>query len=90
MPHNPKYEGPERRDTSPAGRARRAQFEASLQVLVALELSAGTVEYYRRLARKKRTLPHLLIRALAENIASLEMVVFGKVGLDPTRPTSAS
>ena len=87
MPHSPRYEGPERRDKSPVGAARRSQFEASIQVLVALELSPGTIEYYRRLARKKRTLPHLLIRAVAENIASLEMVVLGKIGLDPTRPT---
>lgn len=87
MPHNARYEGPERRDRSPAGIARRSQFEASLQLLVALELSPDTIEYYRRLARKKRTLPHQLVRALAENIASLEMVVLGKIGRDPTRPT---
>jgi hypothetical protein len=87
VPHNARYEGPERRDRTPAGIARRTQFEASLQLLAALGLSPDTIEYYRRLARKKRTLPHQLVRAIAENIASLEMVVLGKVGRDPTRPT---
>jgi hypothetical protein len=85
--HGARYAGPERRDRSPVGITRRARFEASLKLLADLGLSPDTIEYYRRLARKKKTLPHELVRAIAENIASLEMIVLGKIGLDPTRPT---
>ena len=80
-----RYEGPERRDRTPVGVARRARFETSLQLLAELGLSRDAIEYYRRLARKKKTLPHELVRAIAENIASLEMVVLGKIRPDPKR-----
>jgi hypothetical protein len=87
VPQNNRYSGPERRDRSPGGQARRAQFEASLGLLVSLGLSANAIEYYLRLARKKRTLPHELVRAIAEKVAEPDSVVLGRMGLDPSRPT---
>jgi len=73
--------GPERRDTSPEGIARRARFEASLKLLAELGLSPDVLEYYRLLARKKRTLPHVLVRGMAEKVAAPESVVLGRIGL---------
>jgi hypothetical protein len=78
---------PDRRDRSPEGVVRRARFEASLNLLADLGLSPDALEYYCQLARKKRTLPHHLVRAMAEKVAAPEAVVLGKMGLDPTRPT---
>jgi hypothetical protein len=78
---------PERRDTSQEGKAKRARFEASVKLLVDLGLSPHALEYYRQLARKKRTLPHELVRAMAEKVAAPEAVILGRMGLDSTRPT---
>ena len=86
MSHFAKDSSSDRRDRSPEGIARRARFEASLELLVDLGLAPDAVEYYRRLARQKRTLPHNLVRAIAEKVAAPEGVVLGKMGLDPTRP----
>jgi hypothetical protein len=87
MSRDTRHSGSERRDKSPEGVARRARFEASLKLLADLGLSPDVVEYYRQLARKKRTLPHQLVRAIAEKVAAPESVVLGRMGLDPTRPT---
>jgi hypothetical protein len=84
--HYARDSGSDRRDRSPEGIARRARFEASLELLVDLGLSPDAVEYYRRLARQKRTLPHQLVCAIAEKVAAPEGVVLGRMGLDPTRP----
>jgi hypothetical protein len=72
----------ERRDRSPAGIARRARFELSLKQLADLGLSPRAVEYYRRLARKRRCLPHEVVCAMAEEMASPELIVFGLMGLN--------
>jgi len=85
--HDTGQSGSERRDKSPEGMARRARFEASLKLLADLGLSPDALEYYRQLARKKRTLPHKLVRTMAEKMAAPESVVLGRIGLDPTRPT---
>lgn len=86
MSHNTRYSSPERRDMSPEGIARRARFQASLQLLAELGLSPNALEYYRRLARKNRVLPHELVCATAEKVATIETVVIGRMVLDPTRP----
>ena len=86
MPRDTRFSGPERRDKSPAGVARRARFDASLKLLAGLGLSTDALEYYRRLARKKRTLPHLLVRDMAEDVAAPERIIVGRMGLDPSRP----
>jgi len=86
MSHNARLSGSERRDRSPEGIAKRARFEGSLKLLADLGLSPDALEYYRQLARRKRTLPHELVRAIAEKVAAPEGVVLGKMGLDPTRP----
>jgi hypothetical protein len=78
--------GAERRDRSPAGIARRAKFEASLRLLADLGLSPDALEYYRHLARKKRTLPHVLVRQMAEKVAAPEGVVLGEDGSEPQPP----
>ncbi|GEM_PF-1587074 len=59
----------ERRDTSPAGLARRARFEASLALLRSLGLSPRAVEHYRQRARETHRLPHELVRDVAEAAA---------------------
>jgi hypothetical protein len=84
--HNTGHPGPERRDRSPEGISQRARFQASLKLLADLGLSPDALEYYRRLARKKRTLPHKLVCAIVEGVAAPESVVFGRMGLDPNRP----
>jgi hypothetical protein len=80
------YSGSERRDRGLEGLARRARFEASLTLLDDLGLSPDALEYYRRLARKKRTLPHVLVREIAEKVAAPESVVLGRMGLSPSHP----
>ena len=87
MSHDTRHSGSERRDKSPEGIARRARFGASLKLLADLGLSPDALEYYRQLARKKRTLPHELVRVIAEKVAAPEGVILGRMGLDPTRPT---
>ncbi len=59
----------ERRDLSPQGRVRRKRFDESLDMLRALGLSPTDVEYYRRLARMKRRLPHELVCHVATQVA---------------------
>jgi len=83
---NTSQSGSERRDRSPEGLARRARFEASLRLLADLGLSPDALEYYRLLARKKRTFPHVLIREMAEKVAAPESVVLGKD--EPERSTT--
>jgi hypothetical protein len=61
--------GVERRDLSPAGRARRAAFDRSLQVLRELGFEDSTVEFYRQAARTTGLLPHEVVRDLAEGAA---------------------
>jgi hypothetical protein len=85
--HNTRLSGSERRDRSPEGITRRARFEASLKLLADLGLSPDALEYYRQLARKKRTLPHELVCTMAEKVAAPETVILGRMGVDPTRPT---
>jgi hypothetical protein len=77
------HSGSERRDRSPEGLAKRARFEASLKLLADLGLSSEAIEYYRLLARKKRTLPHEQVRAIAEKVAAPNSVVLGWMGLGP-------
>jgi hypothetical protein len=72
----------ERRDRSHAGIARRAKFDASLKMLADLGLSREAVEYYRRLARKQRCLPHELVCAMAERVAVPEKALLGLLGLN--------
>ena len=87
MSRDTRHSGSERRDRSSEGIARRARFEASLKLLADLGLSPDALEYYRVLARKKRILPHELVRELAEEVAAPETVILGRMGVDPTRPT---
>ena len=86
MSHDAGHSGLDRRDRCPEGIARRGRFETSLQLLAVLGLSPEALEYYRRLARKKRTLPHELVRAMAEKVAAPESVVLGRMGLSPSHP----
>ena len=86
MSHDTGQSSSERRDKSPEGMARRAQFEASLKLLADLGLSPDALEYYRLVARKKRTFPHVLIREMAEKVAAPESVVLGKD--EPERSTT--
>ena len=86
MSRDTRSSGSDRRDRSPEGIARRARFEASLELLADLGLSPDALEYYRRLARQKRSLPHNLVRAMAEKVAAPEVVVLGRMGLDSTKP----
>ena len=48
----------ESRDTSPEGVARRAKFDASLDLLQAVGLPPHVIEHYRVLARETHKLPH--------------------------------
>lgn len=86
MSHGTSDSGPERRDKSPEGVARRVRFETSLKLLADLGLSPDALEYYRQVARKKRTLPHVLVRGMAEKVAAPESVVLGKLGLSLSNP----
>ncbi|HYM69123.1 MAG TPA: hypothetical protein VEZ44_05955 [bacterium] len=70
---------------SPQGAARRATFEASLDLLRALGLSSSTIEHYRRLARKTRILPHELVRSLAEETAQ-QPDILTLIGVNAGRP----
>lgn len=65
----------ERRDMSLRGVARRAQFDASLDVLRTFGLSDEAIEHYRHLARKMRKLPHELVRDIAEGAAGVAFVL---------------
>ena len=65
-----KRSGPERRDMGPEGIARRARFAESLNLLRSLGLSPDSIEYFRRLARMTRQLPHELVREIADESAS--------------------
>lgn len=76
----------DRRDMSPRGAARRARFDASLDLLRALGLADEMVEHYRRLARKTRKLPHELVRTVVEEAAEHAGVI-ARVGLDSGRPS---
>jgi hypothetical protein len=87
VPQDNRYSGPERRDKSQGGLTRRARFEASVKLLADLGLSASALDYYRRLARKRRVLPHELVCEIVEKIAEPDTVVLGRMGLDPSRPT---
>ena len=86
MSRNTSHSGSERRDRSSEGLTRRARFEASLKLLADLGLSPDALEYYRALARKTRTLPHELVRAMAEKVAEPAIVVLGRMGLSPSHP----
>jgi hypothetical protein len=86
VPRDTKPTSSERRDRSSEGIARRARFEASLKLLADLGLSPDALEYYRQLARKKRTLPHVLVRQMAEKVAAPESVVLGRMGLSLSHP----
>lgn len=57
-----------RRDLSTSGIAKRARFKASLDLLRALEFSDEALAHYERLARQARTLPHVLVRDIAEAV----------------------
>jgi hypothetical protein len=60
---------PERRDTSPTGTTRRARVQQSLDLLDAFGLSPSAIEYYQRLGRASRRLPHEVAREIMEAIA---------------------
>lgn len=60
----------ERRDMSPAGRTRRANFDDSLKALRDLGFRESAIEFYRKAARTTGLLPHEVVRHLAEAIAS--------------------
>jgi hypothetical protein len=78
---------PERQDRSPEGITRRARFEASVKLLADLGLSPDALEYYRQLARQRRTLPHQVVREIAEKVAAPESIVLGKMVRNLGRPT---
>jgi len=69
MPHNHGWSHPEKRNTALTGIARRARFEASLNLLRSLELSPFSIEHYLQLAREKQRLPHELVREATEQAA---------------------
>ena len=56
----------DRRDTSPAGLWNRTQFDASLNLLRQLQLSARAIEYFARRARRTGQLPHELAAGFIE------------------------
>jgi hypothetical protein len=59
----------QRRDTRPLGIARRKRFDESLELLRVLGLSPDAIEQYREFARRRRKLPHELVRTMAEHAA---------------------
>jgi len=50
-------------------------------------LSPEALEYYLGLARQRRTLPHQVVRDVAEKVAAPESVVLGRMMLERNRPT---
>jgi hypothetical protein len=52
-----------------------------------LEISNHLLPQPPGLARKKRTLPHQLVRSMAEKMAAPETIILGRMGVDPTRPS---
>jgi hypothetical protein len=70
----------ERRDTSPLGHWKRAQFDLSLHVVRDFGYSDVVVEHCRQLARETQRLPH---EVLAEITRPLEMS--GTEGTQPER-----
>jgi hypothetical protein len=59
----------EKRDPNPANSARRARFQKSLDLLCAFGLSPSAIEYYQRLGRASRRLPHEVAREIMEATA---------------------
>ena len=57
----------ERRAQSPGGRSKRAQFDASLQLLHAMGLSERATDYCRQQARIRHCLPHQLAAEMVES-----------------------
>jgi len=70
MSHNRGWSHPEKRDMALTAAARRARFEASLDLLRSLGLSPRSIEHYLQLARETQWLPHELVRGAAEEAAS--------------------
>jgi len=68
MPHDSRR-STEKRDTSHGGSASRARFQKSLDLLYALGLSPTAIEYYQRLGRASRRLPHEVAREIMEATA---------------------
>lgn len=62
-------QSPETRDTSPTGTTHRARIQQSLDLLHAFGLSPSAIEYYQRLGRAVRLLPHEVAREIMEETA---------------------
>jgi hypothetical protein len=62
----------ERRDTSPAGRWNRGQFETSVKLLRVIGLSPRALEYCQRRARETQRLPHEIVVEMFEEALVVE------------------
>jgi hypothetical protein len=65
----------ERRDTSPAGKWNRGQFETSVKLLRVIGLSARALEYCKQRARDTNRLPHELVVEMFEEAIAVEDAV---------------
>ncbi|HLW48358.1 MAG TPA: hypothetical protein VKW09_11395 [bacterium] len=65
----------ERRDTSPAGKWNRGQFETSVKLLRVIGLSARALEYCERRARETQRLPHEIVTEMFEEAVVVEEAI---------------
>jgi hypothetical protein len=65
----------ERRDTSPAGKWNREQFDVSLILLRTLELSDRVIEYCTQKAHEAEQLPHEVLAQMMEEVVRIEDAV---------------
>jgi hypothetical protein len=75
----------ERRDTSPAGRWNRGQFEKSIELLRVIGLSPRALEYCRRRARETRRLPHQIVAQMIQEAIVAEDAILWRA-LNPAEP----
>jgi hypothetical protein len=65
----------ERRDTSPAGKWNRGQFETSVKLLRVIGLSPRALEYCRQRGRDTGRLPHEIVVEMFEEALAVEDAV---------------
>jgi hypothetical protein len=65
----------ERRDTSPAGKWNRGQFEMSIRLLRVIGLSARAMAYCQDRARETQRLPHQIVVEMFEEAVVVEEVM---------------